>query len=214
MKRALLLHLLLFFAAPSWADDVFSHPATAASFAHDLQQATRALKGAKTLRGQYTQDKLLQGLPRPLHAEGSFVFVRDLGIAWITVVPFESELVITDNDILQRENGRVTMHLTAAQQPAVHVVAEIFAAVFALDFDRLNKGFNLYSRRAGKGWELGLKPRAANPGAPRQIVVTGGRQVERVRVTDANGDDTDIRLRATVVSASAPGAEELRRFAP
>ena len=175
--------------------------------------AAQTLKGAKTLRGQYTQDKTLQGLKRPLHAEGSFVFVRELGIAWRTVTPFESELVITNSDILQRENGKVSMHMTAAQQPAVHVVAEIFASVFALDFQRLSANFELYSRRAGRGWELGLKPRQAG-GPLKQIVVTGNRQVERVRVLDANLDETDIRLKATVVSNAAPAAEELKRFHP
>lgn len=204
----------VFFAAPlQAADEVFNHPSTAQSFANDLREATQTLKGAKTLRGQYIQDKTLQGLKKPLHAEGSFVFVRDLGIAWLTTTPFESELVITGTDIIQRENGQVSMHLSAAQRPAVHVVAEIFASVFALDFARLSANFELYSRRAGRGWQLGLKPRVAG-GPLKQIVVTGNRQVERVRVLDANGDDTDIRLRATVVSTAAPAAEELKRFRP
>jgi hypothetical protein len=35
-----------------------------------------------------------------------------------------------------------------------------------------------------------------------------------VRVADANGDETDIRLRDTSVSASAPAADELKRFEP
>jgi len=193
--------------------DVFGSPATAASFARDLREAAQSLKGAKTLRGTYAQDKSLAGLPHPLHAEGSFVFVRDLGIAWLTTTPFESELIITGADIIQRENGRVSMHVAAAQQPAVRVVSEIFAAVFALDFDALSASFELYTRKAGRGWELGLKPREAN-GALKQIVVNGDRQVERVRVSDANGDETDIHLKTTVVSQAAPAAEELRRFNP
>lgn len=215
--RAFLLHLLMFLAAPAMAAEpsgtVFDHPATAESFAHDLRDATQTLKGAKTLRGKYTQDKQLSGVPKPLHAEGSFVFVKDLGIAWLTTKPFESELVITGSDIIQRENGKVSMHLSAAEQPAVHIVSEIFEAVFGLDFERLSASFDLYSRRLGKGWELGLKPREAN-GALRDIVVAGDREVRRVLVNDANGDSTDIRLKASVVSSSAPAAEELRRFSP
>lgn len=219
MTARLLLLFAVFFAAPSWSagaartDVVFDHAATARSFARDLREATLALKGAKTLRGQYSQDKRLTGVPHPLHAEGRFLFVRDLGIAWETTAPFESELVITGSDILQRENGRVSMHMSAAQQPAVHIVAEIFSAVFALDFERLSANFELYSRSKGRGWELGLKPRQPN-GTLKQIVVSGAKQVERVRVSDANGDETDIRLRATVVSSVAPAPEELKRFKP
>lgn len=202
------------FAAPAQqSQDVFASPATAERFAHDLGEAAQALKGARTLRGAYVQDKSLAGLPHPLHAEGSFLFVRDLGIAWRTTTPFESELVITGTDILQRENGRVSMHLSAAQQPAVRIVSEIFSAVFALDFNALSAHFDLYSRKAGRGWELGLKPHEAN-GALKQIVVSGGKQVERVRVLDVNGDTTDIHLRATAVSQAAPAADELKRFRP
>jgi formylmethanofuran dehydrogenase subunit E-like metal-binding protein len=192
MTLRLLVLLAVLLAAPARAQDVFDSPATAETFAHDLREAAQTLKGAKTLRGDYVQDKSLAGVPHPLHAEGSFVFVRDLGIAWLTSKPFESELVITGDDIIQRENGKVSMHLSASQQPAVHVVSEIFSAVFALDFDSLSANFELYSRKAGRGWELG----------------------ERVRVQDANGDETDIHLRASVVSQAAPATEELKRFRP
>lgn len=219
-KAAVLLHLaikvsvpFLFFSAPAWADTVFDHPATPETFARDLREATATLKDARTLRGAYVQDKALAGVPHPLHAEGQFLFVRDLGIAWRTTLPFDSELVITGGDILQRENGQVSMRLSAAQQPAVRIVADIFSAVFALDFDRLSANFELYSRRVGRGWELGLKPRAAQ-GPLKQIVVSGGKRVERVRVSDANGDETDIRLRTGTISKDAPTAADLARFKP
>lgn len=197
-------------AAP--ADAVFQYPADAARFANDLREAVSALKGAKTLRGLYTQDKKLQGVSRTLKAEGNFLFVRDLGIAWLTTVPFESELVITETDVIQRENGQVTMQVSAADQPAVRVVGQIFAAVFALDFERLSEHFELYSRRVGRGWELGLRPREA--GGLKQVIVRGGRQVERVLVLDSNLDATDIRLKGTAMSSALPPAEELRRFKP
>lgn len=199
-------------AAPP-ADSVFDHRATAPEVARRLDAATRALAGARTLRGTYTQRKTLQGVPRPLLAGGTFLFVRDHGIAWRTEQPFESELVITATDIVQREGGRVSMRLSAAQQPAVRVIASLFAAVFALDFDALAERFDLYCRKAGAGWELGLRPRVAS-GALKEIVVAGGAHVERVLVVDTNGDRTEIRLRDTVVAAATPPADELRRFAP
>jgi hypothetical protein len=200
-------------ASPKAAGSVFDHRATAADVTRALGDATRALQKAQTLRGNYTQSKTLQGVPKPLLAEGTFLFVRDRGIAWRTEKPFESELVITDSDIIQREGGRVSMRLSASQQPAVRVIAGIFASVFALDFAALEERFDLYCRKTAGGWELGLRPRG-DSGALRQIVVSGRAQVERVRVADTHGDETDIRLRDTVVSAQAPAADELGRFTP
>jgi hypothetical protein len=197
-------------AAPS----VFDHPTTAPALAQQLSGATQGLKGAQTLRGGYTQLKHLAGVPKPLEASGTFLFVRGRGIAWRTTQPFESELIITSTDIIQREGGRVAMHLSAARQPSVRVVADIFSAVFALDFEALAARFELFGRRVGAGWEVGLRPRAGGGAGPKQIVVSGRRQVERVRVADSNGDQTDIRLRDTTLSAAAPAADEMKRFDP
>lgn len=213
MIRALALCLLLL-AGPAAAGDVFDHPADAAKFAHDLKAATAALHGAQVLRGRYEQQKALAGVPRPLRAEGTFLFVRARGIAWLTTQPFDSELVITPTDIVQREGGKVSLHLTAAQQPSVRMVAEIFTAVFALDFDALAARFSLFSRKVPGGWELGLRPRPGQGGALKQVVVSGHKQVERVRVSDTNGDETGIRLQDVAVSTSPPGPAELQRFEP
>lgn len=211
--RALVLALLLA-GGPAAAGDVFDHPSDAAKFARDLGAATKGLAGAQTLSGRYEQQKQLAGVPRPLKAAGTFLFVRGRGIAWLTTEPFESELVITPTDIIQREGGKVSLHLSAARQPSVRMVAEIFTAVFALDFDALAARFALYSRKVPGGWELGLRPRAGQGGALKQVVVGGNTQVDRVRVSDTNGDETGIRLLKTAVSPALPPPAELKRFSP
>ncbi|HUR39899.1 MAG TPA: outer membrane lipoprotein carrier protein LolA [Verrucomicrobiae bacterium] len=212
--RLLAAALLALGPAVATAADVFAFPATAQTFERDVATATRVLRDAQVLRGQYEQEKRLKGVPRPLKAEGDFLFARGRGIAWMTRKPFESELVITTTDIIQREGGRVSMRLSAAQQPSVRVVADVFAAVFALDFDALAARFKLYSRTVPGGWELGLRPHDGQGGALRQIVVSGGKHVQRVRVSDTNGDETAIRLRNTVVANKPATAEELKRFTP
>lgn len=198
-------------AAP--AQTVFDHPADSAQLARDLAPTLATVRNARTLRGRYVQQKRLHEVPRPLRAEGSFLFVRGLGIAWRTEVPFESELVITQSDIIQREGATTTLHVSAAQQPGIRVVAGIFNAVFALDFDALGAMFELYSRRNGDRWELGLRPRAGQAGALRSVTVSGRKQVERVHFDEANGDMTDLDLKGQA-SAEAPSAEDQQRFKP
>lgn len=211
---ALLLALVAAPAVAAPASSVFDHPTTAPALAQQLSGATQGLRDAQSLSGSYVQLKQLAGVPRPLEASGTFLFVRGRGIAWRTTQPFETELIITATDIIQREGGRVALHLSAARQPSVRVVADIFAAVFALDFQALAARFELFGRRVGSGWEVGLRPRAAGGGGPKQIVVSGRNQVARVRVLDRNGDKTDIRLRDTELSAAVPAADELKRFEP
>jgi hypothetical protein len=208
------LALVLAASSATAGGSVFDHPATPESLARDLAPAVRSLQGARTLRGSYAQEKRLAGVPRPLTAEGSFLFVRDLGIAWRTVTPFETELVITASDVIQREGGRVSLHLSAERQPAVRVVSEIFAAVFALDFAQLGARFELFGRAVPGGWELGLRPRAGQAAGLAQVLVSGDAYVQRLRLTDAAGDTTELRLRDTVASPQPPPEDERRRFSP
>ena len=192
------------------ADSVFDHPASAAQLEKDLAPATATLRTARTLRGAYRQEKKLHEVPKPLVAEGTFLFARDVGILWRTVTPFASELAITRDQIVQREGDGTTFRIAAEQQPGVRTVAGIFFAVFALDFDALASQFQLFSRAQPAGsWALGLKPRAA-AGPVRDIVVTGRRQVDRVQLTGADGDLTDIRLRDAKASPDPPTADELK----
>lgn len=213
VRRALAL-LALCAAGGATAGTVFDHPADRAQLERDLAPAIATLRDARVLRGAYAQEKRLHELPRPLSAEGTFLFARGIGIAWRTVKPFESELVITEREIVQRDSGGTTLRLSAEQQPGVRTVAAVFAAVFALDFDALQAMFELHSRRSGAGWELGLRPRAGMAGAIREITVVGARHVERVRLSDTHGDVTDIRLSGIEASAGALTADERRQFGP
>lgn len=198
-------------AAP--VDTVFDHPASAARIEQDLKAVTTTLRQAQTLRGRYTQTRRLHEIPKPLLARGRFVFVRDLGIAWLTQTPFASELVITRDAITQRDGGSVT-RLSTEQQPGVRAVASVFFAVFALDFKTLEGLFDLSSRRTGQGWELGMKPRAGTGDAISGIVVSGRAQVDGVVLTDKSGDVTEIRMTEAVASPAPPTPDEQQLFKP
>jgi len=203
----------LVIGSPAAADSVFDHPATAAQLEKDLAPAAATLRKARTLRGAYRQDKKLHEVPKPLVAEGTFLFARDVGILWRTATPFASELAITRDQIVQREGDGTTFRIAATQQPGVRTVAGIFFAVFALDFDALASQFELFSRplQAPGSWELGLTPRAAG-GPVRDIVVTGRKQVDRVRMTGNDGDVTDIGLRDARASPDPLTADEQKLF--
>lgn len=191
---------------------VFDHPVTAHEIRRDLGPLTTTVRDAQVLRGAYSQTRRLADVPKPLRAEGSFLFARDTGLLWRTVKPFASELVITRDRITQREPGGETVRVSADQQPAVRTVAAIFFAVFSLDFDALESMFQLYSRGFGAGWELGLRPRPGAAGPIEEIFVSGDRHVDLVRLRDAKGEVTEIRMRNSAASRSGLSADEMTVF--
>lgn len=192
---------------------VFEHPVDAPTLARVLAPATAALKDAQSLRGQYRQTKQLAELPRPLIAEGDFLFARTLGIAWRTVTPFPAELLITPDALVQR-NGGEEQRVDAATQPAVRAIAEVFFAVFTLDFNTLTTVFRPYAESQADGrWTLGLRP--LQPlGAIEELEIRGGTMVAQVVLRERGGDVTRIELHDTGVSATALSDADRARFAP
>jgi hypothetical protein len=209
---ALLLALLPLSAYAS----VFDHPADATALETLLQPAVTTLREARTLRGDFTQRRLLPDLPRPLLADGGFVFVRDRGMVWNTRQPFPSELTLTRDALIQRDGPDAdAMRLGAGEHPGVRLVAQLFFAIFALDFDALAELFELHGMNDGGHWQLGLHPRdPALAASLREIVVSGRAHVEQVVMQGAAGDRTEIRLDKVTAQPAEPDADELRRLFP
>ncbi|MEW6168188.1 MAG: outer membrane lipoprotein carrier protein LolA [Pseudomonadota bacterium] len=200
MIRALLLAASLLAPLPALAS-VFEHPADAAELARTLAPATAALASAQSLHGRYRQTKQLAGLPAPLVSEGDFLFARALGIAWRTDKPFAAELLITPDALIQR-SATGEQRIDAATQPAVRAIAQVFFAVFALDFGRLSATFEPYAMGEGDGrWVLGLLPRE-RLGALESIEIRGDTSVTQVILREQGGDSTRIDLTQTRISAA------------
>lgn len=202
-------------AAGDDAATVFAHPADARTIKAALGPVVTTLAAAQVISGGYTQDKFLRELAKPLRASGDFLFVRDLGVAWRTALPFASELIITHDALIDRQDGGSTTRIAADQRPAVRLVARIFFAVFSLDFDQLGQLFTMSLINDGaQGWQLGLQPKQVGAtGVISAIIVSGHRNVEAVRLFESGGDRTDIEFHDTQLS-SVPATDAQRaRFA-
>ncbi len=206
--RALTLALTLFWVVNVHAADPFAHPATAeALLGSTLARPAAALSKAQVLKGRFTHRKHLRELPQPLLANGEFTFARELGVYWHTLQPFDSVVVLTAEGITQRDEGAETMRLSAKEQPAVRVIADVFLALFTLDVTRLNASFDLYGMSQGERWIVGLRPRsAAMASAFKEATITGGKDVEQIVLIDAQGDRTLIDLADIEYSTAAPDA--------
>jgi hypothetical protein len=196
--------------------DPFAHRVTdEAQLRAALSLPAAKLARAQVLRGRFTHSKFLSEIPRPLVATGEFVFVRDLGVYWHTLEPFDSVVVLTGDGLEQRDGGEPALRVNAGEQPAVRVIADIFMALFTLDVGILARDFDLYGGKAPGGWIVGLKPRnRAMAGVFSQATVTGKDDVEQVVLTDARGDRTVIDLTGIGYANDPPAADIRALFAP
>ena len=207
------------FTAPAFAanaaaaDSVFTHPAVAVDLARLTRATAQSLEQAKAVRGKFVQRRYLADLAQPLESSGTFLFARAAGIEWHTVQPFDSQFLLAESGITQRDEGGVSLRIEASEQPALAVVSRVFFALFALDLPALSHDFELYGEARGKGWVLGLKPRAEALGSVfRQAIVSGDATVERVVLEDGNGDRSEIILSGVQYDPAGMTADERRRF--
>ena len=200
-------------APAAQADSVFAHPASTTELARLTHATAQSLGKAKAVRGKFVQRRHLADLAQPLESSGSFLFAREAGIEWHTQLPFDSQFLLAESGITQRDEGGVTLSIQASEQPALAVVSRVFFALFALDLDALSHDFELYGEARGTGWVLGLKPRAEALGSVfRQAIVSGGATVERVLLEDGNGDSSEIILQGVQYDPAGMTADERRRF--
>ena len=201
-------------AATPVAESVFSHPATTQDLAVLTRAPAESLRNAQVVRGRFVQKRWLTGLAQPLESRGTFLFARDAGIEWHTEQPFDSQFILTGKGMTQRDEGGVSLQISAADQPALTVVSRVFFALFALDLPSLSQDFTLFGTHVGNaGWEIGLRPRAdALRSVFREAQVSGAASVRSVTLEDANGDRSEIELSAVTYDPKPLTADERHRF--
>lgn len=193
---------------------VFQQAATVEQVSTLIAPAAKELKRSPVLRGSFTQRKYLKGIPKPLKSSGDFIVAREQGIYWHTKLPFDSEFILTRSSMVQLDGGTTAVRLSAAQQPGLRVVGDVFFSIFNLDPTALASNFALFGQAGKRGaWVLGLSPKnTALASVINAAVINGNVRVETVELWDAHGDRTEILMTASKLRASVLTPAEAALF--
>jgi hypothetical protein len=165
----------------------------------------------QALTGRFEQSKRIRVLSKPLVSSGDFVLLKDRGLIWRTTSPIQSGVRITPQGIAQLEGGKAKVLVSAKEQPGMSAVGKVLFAVFSLDLARLQQHFQVRSASApeGKPWTAVLTPIDAGVARfVREISLSGGRTVDAIELTEANGDVTSIRFKDLHASPSVTPAQK------
>lgn len=189
-------------ALPAWA---------AAPVATLLRDVRQRLNAEPVVRGVFEQRKTVQGFRNPLLSAGEFVVSRQHGLLWRTQEPFASTLVVTRDRVLARgADGRIARRLDASEEPAVRAVSETLFGVMAADLDALAQRFDITGEQSEReGWRLVLLPREAGLARwVQRVELEGDRFLRSVRLQEASGDVTQIRMLRHTTASALTSAEE------
>jgi hypothetical protein len=173
------------------------------------------LSNAPVLRGQFEQEKHLQGFKNPLLSKGDFLLARDRGVVWITRSPFASTLVLTKERLQIRQADGSTRSLAdQGSSPAVNTANALLMALLSGDIEILSRQFRLQeSLAADGGWRLQLVPKqGALKKIFKSIELQGDQHVRSVHLEEIRGDQTDIRFLKLLDVPNTLSAEEAKQF--
>jgi hypothetical protein len=188
-------------SVPAWAADAASPL---------LARVRQRLVNEPVVRGAFEQRKTVKGFRNPLVSSGEFVVVRQRGVLWRTTAPFPSMLVVTRDRVLARQgDGSVAKRLNASDEPAVRAISETLFGVMAADLAALVQRFEISGEEKAEGWRLVLLPRDAQLARwIQRVELEGDRFLQVVRMQEASGDQTLIRLARHTTGATLAADEE------
>lgn len=148
-------------------------------------------------RGQFIQLRHLQVLNNPLLSQGQFIFSPTQGLVWQQQQPFNTLMVLKDQQLIQQNSQGKIQHLsaTASSSPIAQQLPRLLQAIMAGDIDTLSADFNLFmpvTHKAGTPWQLGLQAKAPQVQASMgNITLSGDTQLHTLVMTSSRADISD-----------------------
>ena len=147
------------------------------------------------LEGKFEQSKYIADLDTTLDSSGLFSFVPDKGLRWSILKPVSTNLRITPNEIVERQDGEEVMRMNVDEQPMTRAISDVFFAIFGGDWDALEKRFTIRSMQETSPWRLELEPKdELLKSYLNTIELQGSEYLEVLILSESNGDRTRIQL--------------------
>ncbi|WP_305075407.1 LolA family protein [Propionivibrio sp.] len=201
--RSLLVGLMIATAAL-----VSPLPARAADV---LNQIGAQIEQFQVVRAEFVQTKQMAALKRPLVTSGHLTFSRQHGVLWQIEKPYRVSYVLGETKIVEigGSGGDSVRRVRETRDvPGLAQVGRVFRAMLGANSDALREYFDVAAQGTPAQWSIALTPRQSQLARFLSgMELSGGRFVEEIRISEAGGDDTRIRLSNSQGAAALNDAE-------
>lgn len=210
---ALVLAAVLLMGIQEGRPPVLAHPIDIDHPPAAFVAVNQLLRDAKCVRADFTEEKKIKVLKRPLHSTGQLVFSGKLGLYRSLKDPFVQELLVTPRGIAQRDETGKVEKIEVDKQPLAKGFIDAFLLVFSGDDKALSADFDLYFEGDQSAWSMGFVPRKKPLSTFIASMVVGGKQgaFETLLVNEVNGDKTTTKF-SNVVTDKELAPEEQKRW--
>ncbi|BFU61707.1 LolA family protein [Rodentibacter abscessus] len=176
MKKYLLF-FLYFFSPIAWG---FSQA--------DLIQQ---LQKPQSVQGDFSQQRFLKSLIKPIVTTGKFTLVAQKGLLWQMEKPFASQMKVTSQGISQWNGSNWIAHTKMGQSEQI----QLFLGLLSGDISALSNQFDFSLTGSASHWQLFLKPNSLlMKQIFNQITIEGDIAVNSIELKEKQGDRTLIQF--------------------
>lgn len=171
------------------------------------------LAPGQTLHGRFVQARNLMGISSTLKSDGSFVLAPGKGLIWRIEDPIRTVTIITPAGIRQIINGSEVQSIEAVKVPFIAHFYEMLDGALMGDWTAMRHDFVVQTKGDRAAWRTVLTPIRPNDpiaGMLASIVITGGKMVDGVEISRANGDSERIAFLDQAVSGVALSGDDAR----
>ena len=169
-------------------------------------------------RGQFLQQRHLAVLKKPLLSQGRFIFSPNQGLIWQQLTPFNSLMVLKDQQLIQQNSQGKVQQLSAATSgnPIAQQLPRLLQAIMAGDINALSTDFALFmpTEKTGSAWQLGLQ--AKDPqvhAAMGNITLSGDTHIRSLIMSSQQANISDYtHIQFTDTEQGALSDSELALF--
>jgi hypothetical protein len=179
-----------------------------------LESAFETLARTRTVRGQFSQRRIVPGLSAPLMSRGRFI-VSDAGFYWEQQQPFRAILIADRDRLTQVVGAQEPTTISTSEQPVASSIAMVFLSVFMGDQDTLQENFDLSFDSSGSTWELDFEP-VTYPLTETidRLRLSGQRYIAEMIITGPAGDTLTIQFMNVTDEPPNLTPDELALYSP
>ncbi|AUI66514.1 MULTISPECIES: outer membrane lipoprotein carrier protein LolA [Glaesserella] len=162
--------------------------------AFSQQDLITQLQKPNRFQGDFTQQRYLKAMSKPITSTGKFVLIKNQGLLWHMQKPFTSQLRVKKEGISQWNGSQWVESQKLGQSQQI----SLFLGLLSGDISALSSQFDLAISGNAKDWQLTLTPSSLlMKQIFNQIVIGGDEMVKRIELNETQGDRTLIQFENT-----------------
>jgi outer membrane lipoprotein-sorting protein len=148
-------------------------------------------------RADFTEEKRLSSLTTPLISQGQLLYRRPSYLEKITLSPKPERLIVSGETLIIQSGSAPARQIDLSDHPIVQAMVDTIRGTIAGDLATLERYYNITQQGDRAAWHLTMIPTDPRMAKQIKVIEVNGRgiDVQRIRTTQANGDEDLLTIR-------------------